>query len=192
MATFQGNLQSGDIIYRTGYIPSLPEFKHYGIFINKSEVIHYAPEDTDKSLIISGQDAVIHSVSLNKFLDGNELLIDNNYRPAKFKPEQIIERAMSKVTTNKGRYHLFSHNCEHFVSWCKTGKPQSKQVEFNAAGSVKIAGQGYRYVQVSGNIVTKIGSTVIPVAPKSSARAVSVLHIFADLFLGAFRRREYF
>jgi len=190
MATFQGNLQSGDIICRSGYIPSLPAFRHYGIFIDKSEVIHFAPEDIENSGIDS-KTAVIHRVSLNKFLDGNELLIDNSYKPAKFTPDQIIERAKSKVDTNKGRFHLLSHNSEHFASWCRTGKPQSKQVEFGA-GSVKVAGQGFRYVQANGTIVTKIDGTVIAVAPKSSARAISILHIFADLFLGAFRRREYF
>jgi len=41
--------------------------------------------------------------------------------------EETVNRARSKIGT--GDYNLFSHNCEHFAIWCKTGLHESEQVK---------------------------------------------------------------
>ena len=46
--------------------------------------------------------------------------------PCKFKAEEAIKRARSKVGSFK--YKLLSNNCEHFVTWAKTGESISLQV----------------------------------------------------------------
>jgi hypothetical protein len=139
-------VKPGDIICRNGNVSILdiPLYIHYGIFVDNNEVVHYAPKDTPgnptKNLILDGpKNAVIHSVTLDKFLNGNYLIIDNEYKPLKYNQKQTIERAKSKINSNKGEYNLLSHNCEHFASWCMTGKSQSKQVEAGG-GIIKIGG----------------------------------------------------
>jgi hypothetical protein len=113
---------------------------HYGIYNNDDEVIHYAPDQLCENIILEGPEkAVIHSVTVKKFMEGIPFEIDNDFKDIKYNSKDTISRAKSKIGTNKGEYNLFSHNCEHFASWCKTGKPQSKQVEIGA-GVVKILG----------------------------------------------------
>lgn len=41
--------------------------------------------------------------------------------------EETVNRARSQIGT--GDYNLFSHNCEHFAIWCKTGIHESMQVK---------------------------------------------------------------
>ena len=187
----QGKMEAGDIIWCGGYISAVPEYKHYGVYIGNSQVIHYAPEDATVNIIADSAKAVIHCVSMNKFLNGKPPFIDNDFKPLKFNPTQIIERAREKIGTNMGEFHIFSHNCEHFASWCKTGRPRSKQVEFDA-GSVKFAGKAYKYIMANQTIITKIGGTIIAVAPKAKLRGISVLKIFTDLLTGTFKKKEYF
>lgn len=42
-------------------------------------------------------------------------------------PETVLKRALSRL--GERDYHLVFNNCEHFVTWCKTGKHQSSQVD---------------------------------------------------------------
>jgi len=70
----------------------------------------------------------IHEVSLLKFLDGKRLIIDNGY-DIKYDPKETVKRARSKIGTNKEKYNLILHNCEHFATWCRTGFALSKQVK---------------------------------------------------------------
>jgi len=40
--------------------------------------------------------------------------------------EETMERANSRI--DEARYNFFTNNCEHFATWCKTGKARSGQV----------------------------------------------------------------
>lgn len=46
-------------------------------------------------------------------------------------PDEVIERARSRI--GEKEYHLIGKNCEHFATWCKTGKAFSRQA--NAASA---------------------------------------------------------
>ena len=41
-------------------------------------------------------------------------------------PRETVQRARTKI--GKGGYNLFTHNCEHFAIWCKTGLTESTQL----------------------------------------------------------------
>ena len=41
-------------------------------------------------------------------------------------PSEVLKKARSKLGENE--YNPISNNCEHFASWCKTGKPESLQI----------------------------------------------------------------
>jgi hypothetical protein len=49
-------------------------------------------------------------------------------------PDTVVRRAESRL--GERDYHLVFNNCEHFVSWCKTGKHRSEQVEAVAVASI--------------------------------------------------------
>ena len=43
-----------------------------------------------------------------------------------YSPEETVARARSKI--GEKSYNLFTHNCEHFALWCKTGIDESHQI----------------------------------------------------------------
>ena len=60
--------------------------------------------------------------------------------PCCYSPDEAIARARSRLG---GGYDLLTNNCEHFVTWAKTGKGISYQViKATAAGTVGAAGLG--------------------------------------------------
>jgi len=58
-----------------------------------------------------------------------------------FGADEVIDRALSveKGTEAWGEYSVMENNCEHFASWCKTGKKTSVQAETVAAGGKIVA-----------------------------------------------------
>ncbi|GAV92602.1 LRAT domain-containing protein [Cephalotus follicularis] len=49
--------------------------------------------------------------------------------PYKAKPlDQTVKTAYEKLKTGFGSYHLLTNNCEHFATFCKTGRKFSGQV----------------------------------------------------------------
>ena len=73
---------------------------------------------------------MVQETSLIVFLDGAEGYFVREFDPEKYEhiysPEETVKRARSKL--GEGDYNFFTHNCEHFAVWCKTGKHESSQV----------------------------------------------------------------
>lgn len=97
-------------------------YTHHGIYIGNGQVIHYegfceafkyAPITCVSLLEFQGVAKQIQLVSYHR----DELL---------YSPDEIVQRAKSRLGEN--RYSLLNNNCEHFASWCITGKSVSKQV----------------------------------------------------------------
>ncbi|WP_410498654.1 lecithin retinol acyltransferase family protein [Chitinibacter sp. S2-10] len=108
-------MEKGDhlISGRTGY-------SHHGICIDQDKVIHYSG-----SALKRFDTGVIEIVDLATFCQGQGFTIQA-YPFRMFNREQTIERALSRL--GEDWYHLLLNNCEHFVTWCIQGLPQSKQV----------------------------------------------------------------
>jgi hypothetical protein len=64
------------------------------------------------------------------FNANNTFRVDYDDPKAVSSTEATLKRARSKLgeTKHKG-YNLFNWNCEHFATWCKTGKEESAQVK---------------------------------------------------------------
>jgi len=58
-----------------------------------------------------------HCSEMYKYIYDRDRLYDAN---------EVVQRAISKL--GEGDYNLFTNNCEHFATWCKTGTPCSSQV----------------------------------------------------------------
>ena len=143
--------KAGDVIFVDRGL-----FKHFGVYIGKNRVIHYAPPQGEFKF--DADEACIHEAPLEEFLDG-----DATYYVCQFSQDEqdkedslwdIVRTALEVIAgddeVKKKRYHIYTpratvarakrrigersydlleNNCEHFALWCKTGISESKQVE---------------------------------------------------------------
>ncbi|MDX2098829.1 MAG: lecithin retinol acyltransferase family protein [Leptolyngbyaceae cyanobacterium bins.59] len=89
-------------------------YEHHGIDCGDGTVIHYQKLD----------EATVSRTSLDKFRSGRMVYVKNY--PVSFIPDVVVRRAESRL--GEQQYNLLSNNCEHFATWCKTGKNDSPQV----------------------------------------------------------------
>lgn len=129
----------GDVVYCDRYIFL---YRHFGIYVGKGKVIHFAPKDGDV-----GKNAVVHETSIEEFADGNEVCVfefSEKYHSKSIlrkiamskdyklqSPRNTVKRAQSMLGQkglNNAGYNLIMNNCEDFAIWCKTNVYESKQV----------------------------------------------------------------
>lgn len=104
-------------------------YTHHGIDCGDGTAIHYTGERLR---------GIITRTTIAEFASGKQIFVKkyNTYEM----PELVITRAESRLGENK--YCLIFNNCEHFASWCKTGKNESEQVNRAAAAVGTAAGIG--------------------------------------------------
>ncbi|MCC6794316.1 MAG: lecithin retinol acyltransferase family protein [Candidatus Hydrogenedentes bacterium] len=98
-------------VFRRGYW-------HHGIDCGDGTVIHYTGELFDRS------NAAVRRTPIEQFAKGGKVRVVKSH--SDFHIEDIIARAESRL--EEMRYSTVSNNCEHFASWCRTGRRESKQV----------------------------------------------------------------
>lgn len=126
----------GDHIYvqRRGYA-------HHGIDLGDGTVIQYSGEPGKSKIAAS-----ICAASMAVFLSGSKLRV--RQYGVRSSADDTVNRAMSKL--GETGYNLIDNNCEHFATWCATGKSASQQVNgavsgvavTATAGSAGVAGIG--------------------------------------------------
>jgi len=109
------DLIPGDHIYvrRNGLL-----YSHHGIYAGEGTVIHFKGEDKEK------RDPSVILNKIKSFLNGGKLR-RRNYK--KRLPHVESVRIAREHLSKKG-YSLPGNNCEHFATYCATGKKKSKQV----------------------------------------------------------------
>ena len=87
-------------------------FNHHGIDLGDGSVAHF----------LEGRE-ILRS-SLAEFSQGQPLSVieHNNASPKRV----TLQRALSRI--GEQNYNLLFNNCEHFATWCKTGRHRSGQV----------------------------------------------------------------
>jgi hypothetical protein len=104
-------------------------YRHYGVYVGKGKVIHYAGRGGDWE-----DDVSVREVSMQEFLrDADEYMIckfpskckDPRYH--RYTKKETVERAYSRLGERK--YDLLTNNCEHFAVWCRTNISESRQVD---------------------------------------------------------------
>ena len=110
-------MAKGDCIYVYRNLWQLDGlYRHHGIDCGDGTVIHYRkPSET------------IERTSLATFSRGNPVYVAEYGNGFGYIPDVVVERAKSRL--GEREYNLLFNNCEHFVSWCKTGVSDSKQVK---------------------------------------------------------------
>ncbi len=90
-------------------------YQHHGIDYGDGSIIHYRK---------TGDQAIISRTSFETFSWGN--LVYPVHHPLVDSADVVIERAESRL--GEEQYDLFFNNCEHFATWCKTGRRESAQL----------------------------------------------------------------
>ena len=115
MRLIHKELQAGDHIYvkRKGHF-----YSHHGIYAGKGMVLHFkgaVREKQDPTVIISDMATFLKNGKLQKRLYKRRL------------PHAETLRTARAHLAQKG-YSLVFNNCEHFATYCATGKRKSTQV----------------------------------------------------------------
>ena len=93
-------------------------YKHHGIYIGHGQVIHVSGSIREK------RDPEVRQSDLATFLNGG-ILRRRDYK--KRLPAAETIRLAKKHLHNK-HFSIVRNNCEHFASFCVTGKKKSRQV----------------------------------------------------------------
>ncbi|WP_390820064.1 lecithin retinol acyltransferase family protein [Thermoleptolyngbya sichuanensis] len=90
-------------------------YEHHGIDCGDGSVIHYSK---------ATEPPTIRQTEFSAFSWGNRVFV-KQYTVC-YLPDIVIERAESRL--GEQRYSLLENNCEHFATWCKTGRSVSEQL----------------------------------------------------------------
>ena len=88
-------------------------FHHHGIDLGDGTVAHY----------LEGRE-ILRS-STDDFSQGQPLTVIAHADASP--PRVTLQRAMSRI--GEQNYNLLFNNCEHFATWCKTGRHRSGQID---------------------------------------------------------------
>ncbi|XP_044478955.1 protein LEAD-SENSITIVE 1-like [Mangifera indica] len=148
----RSELKPGDHIYSDKgeidiVIAKLNVYNHHGIYVGDGIVIHFlAPAKQSNSSVPCkrcGHTPRLHygivRTCVDCFLDGHSLYI--NYWGDCKPPYEVVKTAMEFCDGIRsfGEYELLNNNCEHFATFCKTGKKSSKEIK---AAVIKITQAG--------------------------------------------------
>ena len=88
-------------------------FNHHGIDLGDGTVAHY----------LEGRE-ILRS-PLEEFSQGQPITVVHH--PGASAPGVTLRRALSRI--GEQNYNLLFNNCEHFATWCKTGRHRSGQID---------------------------------------------------------------
>lgn len=103
-----------------GYAPV--GYTHHGIDCGDGTVIHFTGEP-GKNTKSKSEASIARSTMADFALDS---IVHIREYSKKDDPQVVIDRAESKIGSKE--YHLVTNNCEHFATWCCTGRTASEQV----------------------------------------------------------------
>jgi len=131
------DLIRGDHIYvrRNGLL-----YSHHGIYAGEGAVIHYKGADKEK------RDPAVIITDIDNFLNGGKLR-RRNYKERLPYSESL---RIAREHLSKKSYSLRMNNCEHFATYCATGKKKSLQVRRVIGGIATIT------LAVTGTVIKKM------------------------------------
>lgn len=94
-------------------------YTHHGIDAGDGTVIHFAGKPA-----LHMHEACIVRTGIAEFAGGRALRV-RRHRDADA-PDVVLARAEARV--GMAGYRLLRNNCEHFATWCSTGRARSGQV----------------------------------------------------------------
>ena len=126
-------------------------YTHHAIDLGDGYVVQYGRGVSD------GVGATVQVSSYEAFSKGRP--IETVASPAPYDAREVALRALSCL--GERNYHILWNNCEHFVTWCRSGNRQSQQAD--------------HFMQTASEVVTKVAvglvaTGVARLAIKASSR----------------------
>ena len=109
---------AGDLPIGSHLISPRKFYLHHGIYLGCGDVAHYS------GFSGSLKPGPIEVIDLERFANGKPVWVMQE--SCEYSSDEIVSRARSRV--GESQYRIFSNNCEHFCSWCISGKSCSAQV----------------------------------------------------------------
>jgi hypothetical protein len=109
-------MAQGDQIYVMRPLMSMDEvYEHHGIDCGDGTVIHYSKASREPRITRTAHET---------FSWGKPVFI--KHYATSYVPSVVVARAESRL--GEQQYNLLTNNCEHFATWCKTGRNESLQI----------------------------------------------------------------
>ena len=137
-------------------------YVHYGIDLGDGTVAHARPHSFER--IWSGGGIV--RTSLEEFARGQQVRVVHE-PAALFSQEDVALRAEQHV--GREGYSPVTDNCEHFTTWCATGRCESRQIDIIAARLGRIAGKASAAI-TSRTVRRGVGHVSVRTAAGTTAR----------------------
>jgi len=103
-------------------------YSHHGIYAGDGNVIHYTGAEKEK------KDPLVKETDIEDFLKGGKLR-RHDYKKRLLSIETL---SLARNHLSNNGYSLTLNNCEHFATYCATGKKKSKQVRKAVGGLIVI------------------------------------------------------
>ncbi|NJL20460.1 MAG: hypothetical protein HC895_06015 [Leptolyngbyaceae cyanobacterium SM1_3_5] len=123
-------------------------YEHHGIDCGDGTVIHFRKTDT----------ATIAHTSIAEFAMGRQIFV--KHYPVSYISDIVIDRAESRL--GEQNYNLLTNNCEHFATWCKTGRADCQQLADFGLGVGGVGGES------APPLITEAAETGDPIAAVQS------------------------
>ena len=111
-------------------------YTHHGIYLGEGKVIHFTGSVREK------RDPKVHETDLPGFLKGGTLRRRDYKR--RLPASKTIPIARQQLSDKS--YSMIWNNCEHFATYCATGKKRSRQVRRAISGLSTVAAGVMVYV----------------------------------------------
>ncbi len=132
------------------FVPLAGALTHHGIDIGDGTVVHWTSGlDTEarrgvRGVVRGKRNAEIRRTSLEYFAGGHTVRV--RHYSQELDGDQVVRRALERV--GERGYSLVWQNCEHFATWCKTDRHESRQVK-KAAGIAAASARTAPWVPVA-------------------------------------------
>jgi Lecithin retinol acyltransferase len=111
------------VVFRVSPIP----FQHHGVDLGDGAVVHFTDGMGGVAAPSSNETGfVIQRTSMQQFVGNSSQRVHVQSYRQRLSVDDTVQRAMSRLGHRD--YELFHNNCEHFATWCITGKAESRQV----------------------------------------------------------------
>uniref|UniRef100_A0A3Q3XRB6 LRAT domain-containing protein n=1 Tax=Mola mola TaxID=94237 RepID=A0A3Q3XRB6_MOLML len=121
-------------------------YEHWAIYMGGNKVVHLIPSSPYGNLgfLMDSSTAQVRCQNIWQVVRHDDFrinnLLDDEYEP---RERHLILRDAHRLVGQRLPYCITTHNCEHFVTQLRYGKPESRQVKNVAVmGGVALAGVG--------------------------------------------------
>jgi hypothetical protein len=111
-------------------------YDHFGVDLGEGMVMHFGSDGDLAGGEAIGRQFAIRRVSMETFAQGCPVAVAASDEATSFSLEVVASRA--EWLEGKTGYDLRTSNCEHFATWCRTGRWESQQVQ-SVEESVRVA-----------------------------------------------------